>query len=57
MEFSTQVEAMKEKYTRYDSLEAEVRLMQRMLTQLCPSFPSMSMVRSLNSKYAVCHMY
>ncbi|KAK9989655.1 hypothetical protein SO802_029894 [Lithocarpus litseifolius] len=43
MELSAQVEAMKEKYTRYDALEAQVQLMQRMLTRLCPSFPSMSM--------------
>ena len=54
MELSTQVKAMQEKCTRY---EAEMRLMRRMLTQLCPSFPSMSMARSLNAKYAVCHMY
>nr|POE84233.1 hypothetical protein CFP56_57796 [Quercus suber] len=45
IELSTQVEAMKEKCTRYDALEAQVQLMQRMLTRLCPSFPSMSMVR------------
>ena len=37
IELFTQVEAM--------------RLMRRMLTSLCPSFPSMSMVRSLNTKY------
>ena len=51
IELSTQVEAMKEKCTRYDALEAQVQLMQRMLTRLCPSFPSMSMVSSLNKKY------
>nr|POE67697.1 hypothetical protein CFP56_13845 [Quercus suber] len=51
IELSTQVEAMKEKCTRYDALEAQVQLMQRMLTRLCPSFPSMSMVSSLNTKY------
>nr|POE52204.1 putative pre-mrna-splicing factor atp-dependent rna helicase deah2 [Quercus suber] len=39
IELSTQVEAMKEKCTRYDALEAQVQLMQRMLTRLCPSFP------------------
>ena len=54
IELSTQVEAMQEKCTCY---EVEMRLMRRMLTQLCPSFPSMSMARSLNAKYAVCHMY
>ncbi|XP_075640169.1 uncharacterized protein LOC142611904 [Castanea sativa] len=43
MELSTQVEAMKEKCTRYDALEAEMRLMRRVLTRLCPSFPSLSM--------------
>nr|XP_023899319.1 uncharacterized protein LOC112011170 [Quercus suber] len=43
IELSTQVEAMKEKCTRYDALEAQVQLMQRMLTRLCPSFPSLSM--------------
>ena len=48
IELSTQVEAMKEKCARYD---AGMRLMQRMLTSLCPSFPSMSMLRSLNTKY------
>ena len=48
IELSTQVEALKEKCTRYD---AEMRLMRKMLTSLCPSFPSMSMVRSLNTKY------
>lgn len=57
MELSTQVEAMKEKCTRYDALEAEMRLMRRVLTRLCPSFPSLSMVRNLNTKYVVCHMY
>ena len=51
IELSTQVEAMKEKCTRYDALEAQVQLMRRMLTQLYPSFPSMSMVSSLNTKY------
>ena len=51
IKLSTQVEAMKEKCTRYDALEAQVQLMQRMLTRLCPSFPSMSMVSSLNTKY------
>ena len=51
MELTNQVEAMKEKYTRYDALEAQVQLMQRMLTQLYPSFPSMSMVSNLNTKY------
>ena len=50
-ELSTQVEAVREKCTHYDAIEAEVRLMRR-LTQLCPSFPTMSMVRSLN--YNVC---
>ena len=49
-ELSAQVEAMKEKCTRYDAIEVEVRLMRRMLTQLYPSFPTMSMVRSLNYK-------
>ena len=48
IELSTQVEAMKEKCARYD---AKMRLMRKMLTSLCPSFPSMSMVRSLNTKY------
>ena len=48
IELSTQVEATKEKCARYD---AGMRLMQRMLTSLCPSFPSMSMLRSLNTKY------
>ena len=48
IELSTQVEAMKEKCARYD---AEMRLMRRMLTSPCPSFPSISMVRSLNTKY------
>ncbi|XP_030950205.1 uncharacterized protein LOC115974128 [Quercus lobata] len=43
IELSTQVEAMKEKYTRYDALEAQVQLMRRLLTRLYPSFPSMSM--------------
>ena len=57
MELSTQVEAMKEKCTRYDAIEAKVRLMRRMLSQLYPSFPTMSMVRSLNTKYVVCQMY
>ena len=47
---SAQVEAMKEKCTRYDAIEAEVRLIRRILTQLYPSFPTMSMVRSLNYK-------
>ena len=32
IELSTQVEAMKEKCTRYDALEAQVQLMRRMLT-------------------------
>ncbi|KAK9995135.1 hypothetical protein SO802_024838 [Lithocarpus litseifolius] len=41
IELSTQVEAMKEKCARYD---AEMRLMRKVLTSLCPSFPSMSMV-------------
>ena len=54
IELFTQVEAMQEKCTRY---EVEMRLMRRMLTQLCPSFPSMPMARSLNAKYVVCHMY
>ena len=54
IELFTQVEAMQEKCTRY---EVEMRLMRRMLTQLCPSFPNMSMARSLNAKYVVCHMY
>ena len=31
-ELSAQVEAMREKCTRYDAIEAEVRLMRRMLT-------------------------
>ena len=48
IELSTQVEATNEKCARYD---ARMRSMQRMLTSLCPSFPSMSMVRSLNTKY------
>ena len=51
-ELFAQVEAMREKFTRYDAIEAEVRLMWRMLTQLHPSFPTISMVRSLN--YKVC---
>ena len=51
IELSTQLEIMKEKCTRYDALEAQVQLMRRMLTRLCPSFPSMSMVSSLNTKY------
>ena len=51
-ELFAQVEAMKEKCTRYDAIEAKVRLMRRMLSQLYPSFPTMSMVRSLN--YKVC---
>ena len=51
IELSTQLEVMKEKCTRYDALEAQVQLMRRMLTRLCPSFPSMSMVSSLNTKY------
>ena len=51
-ELSAHVEAVREKCTRYDAIEAKVRLMRRMLTQLCPSFPTMSMVRSLN--YSVC---
>ena len=55
IKLSTQVEAMKEKCTRYDALDAQVQLMQRMLTRLCPSFPSMSMVSSLNKKYV--HFY
>ena len=58
-ELSTQVEEMKEKCVRYDAemkekcahYDAEMRLMWRMLTSLCPSFPSLSMVRSLNTKY------
>ena len=49
-ELSAYIEAMKEKCTCYDAIEAEVRLMRRMLTQLYPSFPTMSMVRSLNYK-------
>ena len=48
IELSTQVEATKEKCASYD---VGMRLMRRMLTSLCPSFPSMSMVRSLNTKY------
>ena len=48
IELSTQVEATKEKCASYD---VEMRLMRRMLTSLCPSFSSMSMVRSLNTKY------
>ncbi|XP_075650058.1 uncharacterized protein LOC142620587 [Castanea sativa] len=42
-ELSTQVEAMREKFTCYDAIEAEVRLMRRMLTQMYPSFPTISM--------------
>jgi len=41
---------MREKCTCYDAIEAEVRLMRRMLTQLYPSFLTISMVRSLNYK-------
>ncbi|KAL0012240.1 hypothetical protein SO802_007348 [Lithocarpus litseifolius] len=37
IELSSQVEAMKEKCARYD---AEMRLMRKVLTSLCPSFPS-----------------
>ena len=48
IELSNQLEAMKEKCARYD---AEMRLMRKVLTSLCPSFPSISMVRSLNTKY------
>nr|POE65567.1 hypothetical protein CFP56_57446 [Quercus suber] len=40
IELSTQVEEMKEKCDHYD---AEMRLIWRVLTSLCPSFPSMSM--------------
>ena len=48
IELTAQVEEMKEKCAHYD---AEMRLMWRMLTSLCPLFPSLSMVRSLNTKY------
>ncbi|KAL0011290.1 hypothetical protein SO802_006398 [Lithocarpus litseifolius] len=41
IELSTQVEAMKEKCARYD---AEMRLIRKVLTSLCPSFPSMPLV-------------
>ena len=51
-ELFAQVEAMKEKCTRYDAIEIEVWLMRRMLTQMYPSFPTISTVRSLN--YKVC---
>ena len=48
IELTAQVEEMKEKCAHYD---AEMRSMRRMLTSLFPSFPSLSTVRSLNTKY------
>ena len=48
IELTAQVEEMKEKYAHYD---AEMRSMRRMLTSKFPPFPSLSMVRSLNTKY------
>ena len=59
IELTAQVEEMKEKCARYDAemkekcahYDAEMRSMRRMLTSLFPSFPSLSTVRSLNTKY------
>ena len=48
IELTAQVEEMKKKCAHYD---AEMRSMRRMLTSLFPSFPSLSTVRSLNTKY------
>ena len=48
IELTAQVEEMKEKYAHDD---AEMRSMRRMLTSKFPPFPSLSTVRSLNTKY------
>ena len=48
IELTAQVEEMKEKCAHYD---AEMRSMRSWVTSLFPSFPSLSTVRSLNTKY------
>ena len=48
IELTAQVEKMKEKCAHYD---AEMRSIRTMLTSLFSSFPSLSTVRSLNTKY------
>ena len=48
IELTAQVEEIKETCAHYD---VEMRSMRRMLTSLFPSFPSLSKVRSLNTKY------
>ena len=48
IELTAQVEKMKEKCAHYD---AEMRSIRTMLTSLFPLFPSLSTVRSLNTKY------